>query len=163
MAAGSPAAGYLESPMVNAEKHETVLDVGSIQARLAKVYAEALLAAAARQDAVESAGDDLDAFVRDVLDANPGVAEFLGSPAVGRKAKESALDAALTGQAPDLIRGLFAVLTEHGMATMQRVAPHHVASVRRHFIDLLSEEAMEELHKSLVPIAEHLRSHRGKP
>ena len=60
-------------------------------------------------------------------------------------------------------RGLFAVLTEHGMATMQRVAPHHVASVRRHFIDLLSEEAMEELHKSLVPIAEHLRSHRGKP
>ncbi|CAM5351797.1 DNA-binding MarR family transcriptional regulator OS=Streptomyces violarus OX=67380 GN=FHS41_002185 PE=4 SV=1 [Streptomyces violarus] len=35
-------------------------------------------------------------------------------------------------------RGLYAVLTEHGMATMQKVAPHHVASVRRHFIDLLS-------------------------
>jgi DNA-binding MarR family transcriptional regulator len=60
-------------------------------------------------------------------------------------------------------RGLFAVLTERGMATMQRVAPHHVASVRRHFIDLLPEEALEELHKSLAPVAEHLRAHRGKP
>jgi hypothetical protein len=38
-----------------------------------------------------------------------------------------------------------------------------VASVRRHFIDLLPEEALEELHKSLTPVAEHLRNHRGKP
>ncbi len=27
-------------------------------------------------------------------------------------------------------RGLYAVLTDHGMETMQKVAPHHVASVR---------------------------------
>ena len=60
-------------------------------------------------------------------------------------------------------RGLYAVLTEHGMETMQKVAPHHVASVRRHFIDLLSPEALEDLHKSLLPIAEHLRSERGRP
>lgn len=49
------------------------------------------------------------------------------------------------------------------METMKKVSPHHVASVRRHFIDLLSPEALEDLHKSLRPIAEHLRGQRGKP
>ncbi|MFI6051646.1 MarR family winged helix-turn-helix transcriptional regulator [Streptomyces violascens] len=59
-------------------------------------------------------------------------------------------------------RGLFAVLTEHGTETMEKVAPHHVASVRRHFIDLLSGEALADLRESLTPVAEHLRGHRGK-
>ncbi|MFP8959252.1 MarR family winged helix-turn-helix transcriptional regulator [Streptomyces nanhaiensis] len=59
-------------------------------------------------------------------------------------------------------RGLFAVLTEHGWTTMREVAPHHVASVRSHFIDLLAPEALDVLHGSLVPVAEHLRSLRGR-
>ncbi|MEU3374943.1 MarR family winged helix-turn-helix transcriptional regulator [Streptomyces sp. NPDC006711] len=59
-------------------------------------------------------------------------------------------------------RGLFAVLTEQGAETMEKVAPHHVASVRRHFIDLLSGEALADLRESLTPVAEHLRGHRGK-
>jgi hypothetical protein len=45
---------------------------------------------------------------------------------------------------------------------MQKVAPHHVASVRRHFIDLLSPEALTELDKALKPVAEHLREQRGR-
>jgi DNA-binding MarR family transcriptional regulator len=60
-------------------------------------------------------------------------------------------------------RGLYAVLTEHGMETMQKVAPHHVASVRRHFIDLVPPESLTELDKALKPIAEHLRGQRGRP
>ncbi|URM89567.1 MarR family transcriptional regulator [Streptomyces sp. MRC013] len=60
-------------------------------------------------------------------------------------------------------RGLYAVLTDHGMETMRKVAPHHVDSVRRHFIDRLSPEALTGLHSSLRPIGEHLRGLRGKP
>src|SRR5690606_14523528 len=60
-------------------------------------------------------------------------------------------------------RGLYAVLTEHGMETMQKVAPHHVASVRRHFIDLLAPESLTDRDKALKPIAEHLRGQRGRP
>ncbi|MEU6659650.1 MarR family transcriptional regulator [Streptomyces sp. NPDC046821] len=60
-------------------------------------------------------------------------------------------------------RGLFTVLTEHGMETMRKVAPHHVASVRRHFVDLISAEQLDALHKALNPIADHLRAQRGKP
>ncbi|MET9482045.1 MarR family transcriptional regulator [Streptomyces sp. NPDC006638] len=59
-------------------------------------------------------------------------------------------------------RGLFAVLTDTGMETMQKVAPFHVDSVRKHFIDLLSAEALAELSASLTPVAEHLRGRRGK-
>ncbi|QIQ02647.1 MarR family winged helix-turn-helix transcriptional regulator [Streptomyces liangshanensis] len=59
-------------------------------------------------------------------------------------------------------RGLFAVLTDAGMETMQKVAPFHVDSVRKHFIDLLSTEALADLSASLTPVAERLRGRRGK-
>ncbi|MFJ8014187.1 MarR family winged helix-turn-helix transcriptional regulator [Streptomyces sp. NPDC096339] len=59
-------------------------------------------------------------------------------------------------------RGLYAVLTDQGMETMRKVAPHHVASVRRHFIDLLAPEDLAAIRASLTPVAEHLRTNRGK-
>lgn len=59
-------------------------------------------------------------------------------------------------------RGLYAVLTEQGWDTMRTVAPHHVASVRENFIDLLPAEDLAALHKALLPIAEHLRAARAR-
>ncbi|GAA2224542.1 MarR family transcriptional regulator [Streptomyces amakusaensis] len=59
-------------------------------------------------------------------------------------------------------RGLYAVLTDEGMATMRKVAPHHVGSVRKHFIDLMTPEALAALRASLAPVADHLRGKRGK-
>ncbi|MGW8379675.1 MarR family transcriptional regulator [Streptomyces sp. ODS28] len=59
-------------------------------------------------------------------------------------------------------RGLFAVLTERGWETMREVAPHHVESVRRHFIDQMAAEDLEHLRTTLTPIADKLRAHRGK-
>src|SRR5262245_13480217 len=92
-------------------QHDTVLEAGSTRSRLARVYAEALLTAADRQKAVESTGEELKAFVAEVLDKDPAAEAFLSSPAVGRKVKSAALSAALPGRASDLMRGLFAVLT----------------------------------------------------
>ena len=59
-------------------------------------------------------------------------------------------------------RGLYAVLTEQGWDTMRKVAPHHVESVRKHFIDLLAPADLEALYGSLVPVADHLRAERGR-
>lgn len=59
-------------------------------------------------------------------------------------------------------RGLFAVLTGDGWETMRKVAPHHVDSVRRHFIGLMRPEELSALHRSLAPVAEHLREQRGR-
>ncbi|MFJ6695450.1 MarR family winged helix-turn-helix transcriptional regulator [Streptomyces sp. NPDC091272] len=59
-------------------------------------------------------------------------------------------------------RGLYAVLTEQGGEVMQKVAPHHVASVRRHFIDTMEPEELLRLRASLTPMTEQLRGRRGK-
>lgn len=59
-------------------------------------------------------------------------------------------------------RGLYAVLTEEGDKVMQRVAPHHVASVRRHFLDMMSTEQLLDLRASLSPLTEELRGRRGR-
>ncbi len=42
-------------------------------------------------------------------------------------------------------RGAFVVLTAKGRQAIEEAAPLHVASVRRHFIDLLTEEEMAAL------------------
>lgn len=57
-------------------------------------------------------------------------------------------------------RGLYTVLTDHGWETVQQVAPHHVASVRHHFIDRMSEEELAALGRALAPVLQHLRSVR---
>ncbi len=57
-------------------------------------------------------------------------------------------------------RGLYGVLTDRGWETMREVAPHHVASVRQHFIDLLGASGIDALYGSLAPVAEHLRTRR---
>ena len=98
--------------MANVEvKHETVLDAGTTQSRLARVYAESLLVAAAKQspEAADAVGAELEAFVK-ALHASGGAAAFLVSPAVGKKKKAAALAPALEGHASNLLRGLVGVL-----------------------------------------------------
>src|SRR5215471_3338090 len=43
-------------------------------------------------------------------------------------------------------RGTFAVITPRGLAVIERVAPSHVESVRRHFIDQVSPEQLAALN-----------------
>ncbi|MFF5204442.1 MarR family winged helix-turn-helix transcriptional regulator [Streptosporangium sp. NPDC000396] len=61
---------------------------------------------------------------------------------------------------PDDRRGTFAVLTEHGWETIQKIAPHHVASVRQHFIDLLTDDQLHGLEAAYAPVVDHLKSLR---
>ncbi|MEV7802326.1 MarR family transcriptional regulator [Microbispora sp. NPDC088329] len=58
-------------------------------------------------------------------------------------------------------RGTFAVLTDQGWEKIQRVAPDHVASVRRHFIDLMTSEQLSALEQIYAPIVDHLQAVRG--
>jgi DNA-binding MarR family transcriptional regulator len=46
---------------------------------------------------------------------------------------------------PNDARGAFAVLTPSGLAEIRRAAPDHLASVRRHFIDLLDRDQLRQL------------------
>ena len=59
-------------------------------------------------------------------------------------------------------RGTFAVLTRAGFETIERVAPHHVEQVRRHFIDRLTAEQLEEIRSAYQPIVDYLRKIRDR-
>ena len=59
-------------------------------------------------------------------------------------------------------RGTFAVLTKAGFATIERVAPHHVENVRRHYIDRLSPGQLAEIRSAFQPVVEYLRTIRDR-
>jgi F-type H+-transporting ATPase subunit delta len=98
-----------------------------VKARLAKVYAEAFLAAAGKQHAVVNAGMELSSFIHDVLNRAPEIEAYLSSPIVGRKAKTAALHAALPSHASELLQGFLAVLARNGRLDLLRgiVAAFH--------------------------------------
>jgi DNA-binding MarR family transcriptional regulator len=54
-------------------------------------------------------------------------------------------------------RGAFAVLAPAGLAEIERAAPMHVASVRRHLIDVLDAEQLSQLAGIAERVVEHLR------
>jgi DNA-binding MarR family transcriptional regulator len=59
-------------------------------------------------------------------------------------------------------RGTFAVLTKTGIDAIERVAPHHVESVRRHFIERLTPQQLEETRAAFQPIVDYLRKIRDR-
>jgi DNA-binding MarR family transcriptional regulator len=56
----------------------------------------------------------------------------------------------------DDARGALISLTEKGQATLEQAAPPHVASVRRHLIDLLTEEEVTALDSIAEKVIEEL-------
>ena len=59
-------------------------------------------------------------------------------------------------------RGTFAVITARGLATIERVAPSHVDSVRRHFMDHIPAEHLGVLTDTYQPVLERLRRIRDR-
>jgi DNA-binding MarR family transcriptional regulator len=60
-------------------------------------------------------------------------------------------------ECPSDARGAFAVLAPAGLAEIERAAPMHVESVRRHLIDVLDAEQLEQLAAIAERVVEHLR------
>ncbi|MCT9930498.1 MarR family transcriptional regulator [Planotetraspora sp. A-T 1434] len=58
-------------------------------------------------------------------------------------------------------RGTFAVLTGYGWDTIRRVAPDHVASVRGHFIDLLTPAQVATVEEIYTQVVDHLQEIRS--
>ena len=59
-------------------------------------------------------------------------------------------------------RGTFAVLTRAGFEAIERVAPHHVEQVRRHYIDRLTPRQLEEIRSAFQPIVDYLKKIRDR-
>jgi F-type H+-transporting ATPase subunit delta len=94
--------------MATAESiHETVLDAGTRRSLLGRTYAEALLEAALKEspEAAIAVGEEMLQLRLNLID-HPEVAEFLASPALGKKGKLTFLGPVLQGRASHLLRGL---------------------------------------------------------
>jgi DNA-binding MarR family transcriptional regulator len=64
-------------------------------------------------------------------------------------------------ECPSDARGAFAVLGACGLAEIERAAPKHVASVRRHLIDVLEVEQLTQLATMAERVVDHLRNQGG--
>jgi DNA-binding MarR family transcriptional regulator len=60
-------------------------------------------------------------------------------------------------------RGAEITLTDAGWAVLREAAPHHVASVRRHFIDLLTDDEVDALSRISGKVIDHLVGRPAEP
>ncbi|MFB6891942.1 MarR family winged helix-turn-helix transcriptional regulator [Kitasatospora sp. NPDC056327] len=58
-------------------------------------------------------------------------------------------------------RGVFAILTDAGLALLERAAPGHLRTVRDGFVDVLSEEQVDQLADIMAVTRKHLRGISG--
>lgn len=98
-------------PENGAPEHQPTADVGS--QRVAKVYAEALLAAADKQGQADEVVEELEALVRDLFKSDPRTEAFFSSAAIGRKAKAEVIRKTFEGRASELFCNFLQVLNEH--------------------------------------------------
>lgn len=59
-------------------------------------------------------------------------------------------------------RGLNAVMTEHGWDVLVAAAPSHVASVREHFVDVLTPQEFEALGAACAKVVARLQQSPGR-
>lgn len=103
----------------DAPHHETVLEATGVKARLARVYAESLMAAASAEGQVEAVGTELGSLAK-ALAEDPNIEMFLSSPAVGKKARLPLLAAAFEGRSSPLLRKFIGVLNQNGRLGLVR-------------------------------------------
>ena len=110
-------------------RHETVLDDAT--RRVARVYAEALLNAAAKRGQEQALLQELQALVGEVFARDPDCEAFLASAAIDRNRKAAVLRGAFEGRADELLVNFLLVLNEHDRLGALRA----VAAVYRELYD----------------------------
>ncbi|GIF50605.1 DNA-binding MarR family transcriptional regulator [Asanoa ferruginea] len=63
---------------------------------------------------------------------------------------------------PEDRRGSEAVLTDAGLRALREAAPHHLRSVRQHFVDALDDTELAELNKIFTRLGERLIAARSQ-
>jgi F-type H+-transporting ATPase subunit delta len=101
----------LQASLQEAARHRTVMDVSA--QRIGRVYAEALLNAAERNNQSSEVLEELDAVVHDLFRREPQFEVFLASSAVGRERKQEVIEKTFAGRATDVFVNFLLVLNQH--------------------------------------------------
>jgi F-type H+-transporting ATPase subunit delta len=131
-------------------RHETVLD--NVGQHVAKVYAEALLRAAAGRGQGREILEELDALIDNVFRREPALEVLLGSPAVGRESKAAVLRQTFEGRANELLVDFLLVLNAHDRLDL-------LGGIVRVYRDLFdrSENRMQVRVSSAAPLPDDQR------
>jgi F-type H+-transporting ATPase subunit delta len=107
-------------PSATAENlhHDTVMDV--TEERIARVYAGAFMAVAARAGDATALVEEVDSLVNDVLARHPRIEEAFRSALVSPDEKEQMLDRILKGRASTTVLNFVKVLARHGRLPVLR-------------------------------------------
>ena len=81
--------------------------------RVARVYAEALIKAAVKQNAADEVLEELQSLVQDVFREQPLFETFLGSSAISRQHKTQVIASAFKGRAHPVVYNFLMVLNTH--------------------------------------------------
>jgi F-type H+-transporting ATPase subunit delta len=100
-------------------KHETVMDVTA--ERLARVYAQALWAAALKQGDPSGAVEELREVVSEVLNRFPQFDTVLSSALVDQDSKEKIIDRVFGGQLSPTVLNFLKVLSKHDRLSVLRL------------------------------------------
>ncbi len=100
--------------MIGPTKHETVLEATGAKARVARVYAEALMGVAAKSNQLDAVGDELEEIVGNVLKPYPAIQAFLAGNSVSMSGKLPALAAAFEHRTSETFRKFVGVLNANG-------------------------------------------------
>lgn len=64
---------------------------------------------------------------------------------------------------PENSRAVVITLTDEGWRTLHNAAPRHLESVRRHFVDLLTEDQIDVFGDATATVIEHLQGNSARP
>ena len=116
--------------MADTPPADTLREATGNKARLARVYAEALLTTAARAQLADTVEEELTAVAEGVLKPNPGIVAFFDSADVSRAAKLPMLGSAFEKNASDLFKNFLGVLNQNGRLGLLRDIAASFAALR---------------------------------
>ena len=128
----------------------TVLDATGLQARAARVYAEALEKSAGPE--ADALADELESVVTVAIAGRPEVTRFLGSAAVHRDAKLPVLAAAFEGHTSETFRKFVGVLNANRRLDLLPAIASEYRKLRdksagRVRVNVTAATALDEQHK----------------
>jgi F-type H+-transporting ATPase subunit delta len=109
---------------------DSIREPSGNKARLARVYAEALLAAAAKAGNADAVGGELATLANDLVAQNGSIQAFFTSAAVSRKSKLPAIEAAFANRTSPLIQQFLGVLTLNGRLGLIREISQAYAKIQ---------------------------------
>src|SRR5258708_23754655 len=101
----------MTSANANPQHDHFEADVGAMH--VARVYAEALLDAAAKRDQADQVLEELRELVETVLEPNPQLADFFANRTVSKEKKAELLQKVFPGRVSDLLANFLLVLNDH--------------------------------------------------